>query len=302
MSCLPQVLFSYNTTPHQATGESPHFLMFGQEPRLPVDFLLGRVSNPVKGEVHDWMVEHQTRLQVAFDGAQDRLRIAAEHRKGYFDSCVRDVPLEVNQVVFLRECALRGRQKIQDAWSSVVYKVIGTPSLGGSVYTIAPVDDVTKVKRVHRSLLKPQVLGNQALGPCTGLVMGAEFVVGGGDGPLGNSEMVVEDSMDEVDLWVVQSEPRQEEGISASTTRSVSRTVDGVSHSDLEVSLGQHPESSGSLPQENEALPRRSRRPTAGQHSNVYRLPRPVGETVGGVQPVPEVMSNAVIAFFRPWN
>lgn len=42
VSALPQVLFCYNTTPHQATGESPYFLMFGQEPRLPVDFLLVR--------------------------------------------------------------------------------------------------------------------------------------------------------------------------------------------------------------------------------------------------------------------
>lgn len=40
-SCLPQVLYAYNTTPHQATGESPFFLMFGQEARLPIDFLLG---------------------------------------------------------------------------------------------------------------------------------------------------------------------------------------------------------------------------------------------------------------------
>ncbi|KAI3352779.1 hypothetical protein L3Q82_019358 [Scortum barcoo] len=30
-SCLPQVLFCYNTTPHQSTGESPFYLMFGQE-------------------------------------------------------------------------------------------------------------------------------------------------------------------------------------------------------------------------------------------------------------------------------
>lgn len=52
VSCLPQVLFYYNTTPHQSTGESPHFLMFGQEPRLPVDFLLGRVQEPVAGSVH----------------------------------------------------------------------------------------------------------------------------------------------------------------------------------------------------------------------------------------------------------
>lgn len=56
--CLPQVLFCYNTTQHQGTGESPFYLMFGQEPRLPVDFLLGRVQEPVPGEVQDWVVEH----------------------------------------------------------------------------------------------------------------------------------------------------------------------------------------------------------------------------------------------------
>lgn len=46
-SCLPHVLYSDYTTPHQATGESPFFFMFGQEARLPVDFLLGRVQEPV---------------------------------------------------------------------------------------------------------------------------------------------------------------------------------------------------------------------------------------------------------------
>uniref|UniRef100_A0A8C7YK08 Integrase catalytic domain-containing protein n=1 Tax=Oryzias sinensis TaxID=183150 RepID=A0A8C7YK08_9TELE len=38
--CLPQVWYYYNTTLHQSTGESPFFLMFGREPRLPVDLLL----------------------------------------------------------------------------------------------------------------------------------------------------------------------------------------------------------------------------------------------------------------------
>lgn len=52
-SCLPQLLYLYNMTPHQATAESPFFLMFGQEPRLPVDFLLGQVQEPVGGVVHD---------------------------------------------------------------------------------------------------------------------------------------------------------------------------------------------------------------------------------------------------------
>lgn len=52
---------------NEATGKSLHFLIFWcQEPRLPVHFLLGRNPNPHVGSVHDWVVEQQTRLQVAF--------------------------------------------------------------------------------------------------------------------------------------------------------------------------------------------------------------------------------------------
>lgn len=78
-SCLPQVLYCYKTTPHQATGQSPFFLMFGQEPRLPVDFLLGRVQELLHGGVHEWIHrEHSARLQVAFEGARERLGVAAQ--------------------------------------------------------------------------------------------------------------------------------------------------------------------------------------------------------------------------------
>lgn len=35
--------------------------MFGQEPRLPVDFLLGRVQDVRLGSVHEWVREHQAR-------------------------------------------------------------------------------------------------------------------------------------------------------------------------------------------------------------------------------------------------
>lgn len=96
--CLPQLLYSYNTTPHQATGESPFFLMFGQEPRLPVDFLLGRVQEPVGGTGHDWIQEHQTWFQIAFEGARDRSWVAAEHRKKNHDKHVKDHPLKKGQL------------------------------------------------------------------------------------------------------------------------------------------------------------------------------------------------------------
>ncbi|KAI3369563.1 hypothetical protein L3Q82_024379 [Scortum barcoo] len=153
-SCLPQVLFCYNTTPHQSTGESPFYLMFGQEPRLPVDFLLGQVQDPTPGMVQDWVVEHQARLQVAFEGAHERLQVAAGSRKERHDQQVHDAPLPVGQLVYLRDHGVRGRHKIQDLWSSVVHQVVKAPSGEGVVYMVAPVNDLQKVRNVHRDMLK----------------------------------------------------------------------------------------------------------------------------------------------------
>ncbi|KAI3361884.1 hypothetical protein L3Q82_002198 [Scortum barcoo] len=155
--CLPQVLYCYNSTPHQATGESPFFLMFGQEPRLPVDFLLGRVESPVGGSVHEWVQEHQARLQLAFESARNRLQHAADRCKRAHDRHVKHLPLSEGQLVFVRDFSARGPHKTQDRWSSVKYRVLRTPREGGSVYTIVPVGDETKVKQVHRTMLKAVV-------------------------------------------------------------------------------------------------------------------------------------------------
>lgn len=84
-ACLPQLLYSNNTTPHHCIGQLAVLLMFGQEPRLPVDFLLGRVKEPVGGTVHEWVKEHQTCLTLAFEGARERLHEAAHHRKQAHD-------------------------------------------------------------------------------------------------------------------------------------------------------------------------------------------------------------------------
>ncbi len=107
-SCLPQVLHAYNTTPHPSTGESPFFLMFGRETRLPVDFLLGRVPDPVGGTINDWVQEHQTRLHLAFEGARERLKEAAQRRKENHDQSVRSEPLVVGQSVLLKEFGWKG--------------------------------------------------------------------------------------------------------------------------------------------------------------------------------------------------
>lgn len=66
----------------------------------------------------------------------------------------RIVPIKKGKLVYLRDVGVRGRHKIQDVWSPVVYRVMRAPRDGGSLYTIAPVEDPNKARNVHRSLLK----------------------------------------------------------------------------------------------------------------------------------------------------
>lgn len=129
--------------------------MFGKEPNLPVDFLLGRVLQPTVWTVMDWMEEHRERLQVAFNGTRESIQAAARLRKERHYQKGYSCHLKEGQLVYRRDYSNRGRNKIQDVWSLIKYKVIQAPMEGGTVYSIALPNTLARVKRVHRTMLKP---------------------------------------------------------------------------------------------------------------------------------------------------
>lgn len=301
-SCLPQVLFCYNTTPHQSTGESPFYLMFGQEPRLPVDFLLGRVQDPVPGEVQDWVAEHRARLKVAFEGAHGRLLAAAGRRKERHDQRVRDAPLPVGQLVYLRDHGVRGRHKIQDLWNSMVHQVVRAPAGEGAVYTVAPVDDLDRTRKVHRDMLKavvhPEAVAFPPPAPSSPVLL-----------PLAAS---VDDSPSS-DLWFLVPEtpvlPTAVLPLAASRDASSAPIVmphQAVSRSATPLDHGDSSQPAPTLspadqPSTSQQSLRRTNRPTAGSHPNVHHLPRPAGPQGHAANRPPDPASNSQVVVFRPW-
>ena len=94
--------------------------------------------------MNDWVQEHQTRLHLAFEGAQDWLKDAAQHSDGRQPTTRRfgQSPWFEGQLVLLRDFGERGRHKIQVKLKSVVHRVIKAPPGEGPVYTVAQVDDL----------------------------------------------------------------------------------------------------------------------------------------------------------------
>lgn len=237
--------------------------------------MLGRVAETTAGNVHDWVLERQTRLRLAVEGVRERLQVAADSRKARHDAQVCDAPLEEGQQVYLRDLTVRGRHKIHDLWSPVVYQVMKAPPDGGSVYAIAPVRHSQQVKHVHQTLLKA----------CMGRAHPADGQL---DRPLTPAvPSAGSDESDGEDLLALVPEPSQVLSMPAVDAVPIT-SAEGAPLTAADPGIVEASKTSGfcspkSLAAVGHVDLRRMTRAGAGQHSNPHRLPRAIGEMVGNL-------------------
>ena len=152
---LPELVYAYNVTPHATTGYSPHYLLYGVEPHLPVDALL---ANEHSGDKKlDWLAVHQQRLKEAHSRAKEYAEQKAAERIALQRDKVYCPAIGVDQHVYLRHRPA-GRNKIQDAWGATVYQVV---DILGTTYTVQPVEG-GPVKKVNRVNVRPCVITHQS--------------------------------------------------------------------------------------------------------------------------------------------
>ena len=92
----------YNSTRSAVTGYSPHFLMFGWRPRLPIDFLFP--THEVMGKVKPMdahVVELIGTLRKAFEIAQSITQEEAARQEQYYDCKASSVTLNVGDIVLV---------------------------------------------------------------------------------------------------------------------------------------------------------------------------------------------------------
>ena len=159
---LPEVVHAYNTTPHASTGYFPHYLMFGRDSRMPVDLLLGGGDTPAVDD--NWVQHHQERLRHAYELARAQMDRAADARKMTYDRHTKDLPLSAGERVYLRIHAVKGRNKIQDAWDGKAYRVVSRQGTN-HVYVVEPADGFGEPRTVNRAEIRQCTQPTEGLRP-----------------------------------------------------------------------------------------------------------------------------------------
>ena len=127
---LADIAHAYNATQSAVTRYSPHYLMFGRWPRLPVNFIFPTVGSskaPMReastrkvdtyaASVRDW-------LRSALREAQTQLTTEAHWQKQYYDRKVGAVNLKSGDLVLVKADAWKGKRKIKDRWDEETWKV-----------------------------------------------------------------------------------------------------------------------------------------------------------------------------------
>ena len=130
-SHLAEIVHTYNATQSAVTGYSPHYLMFGQQPRLPVNFVfptIGINEALTRGtsakHVDMYIASIWDRLRTALWEAQAQSTTEACQQKWYYDRKIGTVNLKPGNLVLVKADTWKGKRKIKDRWEEDTWEMV----------------------------------------------------------------------------------------------------------------------------------------------------------------------------------
>ena len=113
---LPFVMAAYRASPHESTGYSPNYLLFGRELRAPLDVVLDLPENGGEAKHYDaYVSELDEKLRYAYRAVKAHLGRAANRAKRHYDLRVKHSRYEIGEwVSYYNPRHFRGRE---DKWS-----------------------------------------------------------------------------------------------------------------------------------------------------------------------------------------
>ena len=155
---------AYNCTVTKVTGYSPYFLMYWQQPRIPVDKEFD-VTFPktTRNTMKQYVKMLQQCLEWAFEFAREHIEKEVGRQKLYYDRRVHCMDIIPGDIVLVRQKVFGTQHKIEDRWELPVYKVL--EQCGDSpLYKVQKIGGIggDDLRVLHRNMLYPLlVLGRR---------------------------------------------------------------------------------------------------------------------------------------------
>ena len=129
------LVHAYNCTKHESTGYSPYMLMFGRQPRLALDVVLGLVNSHPSDKSHGTYVSDLKKsLAASYELASSKTKLAQQRQKKGYDLRCRGAVVECGDRVLVKIVAFDGKHKISDKWENDPYIVLDQPNPEVPVY------------------------------------------------------------------------------------------------------------------------------------------------------------------------
>ena len=149
---IPSVLFGYRVSNHPSTGDSPFYLLYGREPRLPLDVAL----TPPKDLSSSIMHHRETivsKITIAQEVARENIGRAQSQMKEYHDRRAAIPNLNVGDRVWMYTPAVpKGlTKKLRHLWHGP-YRII--EKLSAVHFQLATCDNRKVTTKVHANRMK----------------------------------------------------------------------------------------------------------------------------------------------------
>ncbi|XP_019628674.1 PREDICTED: uncharacterized protein K02A2.6-like [Branchiostoma belcheri] len=154
---LNKVVHAYNCTRHESTGYSPHFLLYGHHPRLPVDLMFGIEDKEHEVQSYPEYVKRWKRgMQEAYRIASQQARKTSGKGTEQYDRKVHGLSLSSGDRVLVRNMTDRGGPgKLRSHWEDKIHIVVKQKGKDIPVYEVRPECQEGRSRVLHRNMLLP---------------------------------------------------------------------------------------------------------------------------------------------------
>ena len=107
---LPFLLFAYRATIQESTRETPFYLLYGRDPRLPSESVLHHAKSPYVIDTDDYKTALTIGMSEAWKAAQENIKSAQQKQKHNYDRHTKEIHYEIgDRVMVYMPNAVKGK-------------------------------------------------------------------------------------------------------------------------------------------------------------------------------------------------